>query len=216
MPRVDVATPLAIAVVNGVLPGQNEPVADPLSIVSELLAPVFAEIAGVPGADPVVRPSDRADAQVNGALPLAKQIGSNPREIAQRVLDSGVLADVCSDVEIAGPGFINLTFSPSFLTAQLSAVAADDRLGIAPVEVPRTVVVDYSAPNVAKEMHVGHLRSTVIGDAIVRMHEFAGDRVIRENDQPGGRKAVHCKNLSGDDDAPVWQISWHQTARRFP
>ena len=104
-------------------------VADPLSIVSDLLAPVFAEIAGSP-ADPVVRPSDRADAQVNGALPLAKQIGSNPREIAQRVLDSGVLSDVCRDLEIAGPGFINLTFDDAFLAAQLDAVAIDDRLGV--------------------------------------------------------------------------------------
>ena len=156
-------------------------VANPLSIVSDLLAPVFAEIAGRPDADPVVRPSDRADAQVNGALPLAKQIGSNPREIAQRVLDSGVLAEVCSAVEIAGPGFINLTFSDEFLAALLVAVAVDDRLGVAPASTVRTVVVDYSAPNVAKEMHVGHLRSTVIGDALVRMHEFAGHRVIREN-----------------------------------
>ena len=156
-------------------------VANPLSIVSDLLAPVFAEIAGRPDADPVVRPSDRADAQVNGALPLAKQIGSNPREIAQRVLDSGVLAEVCSAVEIAGPGFINLTFSDEFLASLLVAVAVDDRLGVAPASTVRTVVVDYSAPNVAKEMHVGHLRSTVIGDALVRMHEFAGHRVIREN-----------------------------------
>ena len=107
-------------------------VANPLSIVSDLLAPVFAEIAGRPDADPVVRPSDRADAQVNGALPLAKQIGSNPREIAQQVVDSGVLADVCSDVEIAGPGFINLTFATSSSPRSSSAVAIDDRLGVEP------------------------------------------------------------------------------------
>lgn len=156
-------------------------VANPLSIVSDLLAPVFAQIAGRPVADPVVRPSDRADAQVNGALPLAKQIGSNPREIAQQVIDSGVLAHVCSAVEIAGPGFINLTFSDEFLATLLVAVAIDDRLGVEPPSTVRTVVVDYSAPNVAKEMHVGHLRSTVIGDALVRMHEFAGHTVIREN-----------------------------------
>lgn len=156
-------------------------VANPLSIVSDLLAPVFAAIAGRPDADPVVRPSDRADAQVNGALPLAKQIGSNPREIAQQVIDSGVLAHVCSAVEIAGPGFINLTFSDEFLATLLVAVAIDDRLGVEPASTVRTVVVDYSAPNVAKEMHVGHLRSTVIGDALVRMHEFAGHTVIREN-----------------------------------
>lgn len=155
-------------------------VADPLSIVSDLLAPVFADLAGG-SADPVVRPSDRADAQVNGALPLAKQIGTNPREIAQRVVDSGVLVDVCSAIEIAGPGFINLTFDDGFLAAQLDAVAVDDRLGVPEASPTRTAVVDYSAPNVAKEMHVGHLRSTVIGDALVRMLQFQGHTVIREN-----------------------------------
>jgi len=178
-------------------------VANPLSIVSDLLAPVFAEIAGRPDVDPVVRPSDRADAQVNGALPLAKQIGSNPREIAQRVLDSGVLADVCSDAEIAGPGFINLTFADQFLAAQLEAVAVDDRLGIAPASTIRTVVVDYSAPNVAKEMHVGHLRSTVIGDSLARMHAFAGHTVIRENHigdwgRPFGMLIEHLLDLGED------------------
>jgi arginyl-tRNA synthetase len=178
-------------------------VANPLSIVSDLLVPVFAEIAGRPDVDPVVRPSDRADAQVNGALPLAKQIGSNPRQIAQQVLDSGVLDEVCSEVEIAGPGFINLTFSDSFLSEQLVAVAVDERLGIAPAIDTRTVVVDYSAPNVAKEMHVGHLRSTVIGDALVRMHEFAGHTVIRENHigdwgRPFGMLIEHLLDLGED------------------
>ena len=178
-------------------------VANPLSIVSDLLLPVFADIAGSSDVDPVVRPSDRADAQVNGALPLAKQIGSNPREIAQRVVDSGVLAEVCSDVEIAGPGFINITFSDGFLAALLEAVALDDRLGVEPADPPLTVVVDYSAPNVAKEMHVGHLRSTVIGDALVRMHEFAGHRVIRENHigdwgRPFGMLIEHLIDLGED------------------
>ena len=178
-------------------------VANPLSIVSDLLAPVFADIAGRSDADPVVRPSDRADAQVNGALPLAKQIGSNPREIAQRVLDSGVLTPVCSAVEIAGPGFINLTFSDEFLASLLDAVAVDDRLGVEPAVTSRTVVVDYSAPNVAKEMHVGHLRSTVIGDALVRMLEFAGHRVIRENHigdwgRPFGMMIEHLLDIGED------------------
>jgi arginyl-tRNA synthetase len=178
-------------------------VANPLSIVSDLLAPVFADIAGRPDADPVVRPSERADAQVNGALPLAKQLGTNPREVAQRVVDSGVLADVCSEVEIAGPGFINLTFTDAFLEGELRSVAADDRLGVAPASTARTVVVDYSAPNVAKEMHVGHLRSTVIGDALVRLHEFAGHRVIRENHigdwgRPFGMLIEHLLDLGED------------------
>lgn len=158
-------------------------VADPLQLISDLLAPVFAEISGRPGAevDPVVRPSDRADAQVNGALPLAKQIGTNPRDVAQRVVDSGVLQQVCSTVEIAGPGFVNLTFDDTFLADQLAVVAADERLDVAPATTLRTVVVDYSAPNVAKEMHAGHLRTTVIGDALVRILEFLGHTVVREN-----------------------------------
>ena len=179
--------------------------ANPLTIVSDLLAPVFAEIAGVPTeeADAVVRPSDRADAQVNGALPLAKQLGTNPREIAQRVVDSGVLADVCTDIEIAGPGFINLTFADAFIATQVSAVAADERLGIAPATDAKTVVVDYSAPNVAKEMHAGHLRTTVIGDALVRMLEFQGHTVIRENHigdwgRPFGMLIEHLLDIGED------------------
>jgi arginyl-tRNA synthetase len=177
-------------------------VADPLSIVNDLLAPVFADIAGRP-ADPVVRPSDRADAQVNGALPLAKQLGTNPREIAQRVLEAGVLDGACSDVEIAGPGFINLTFDDGFLAAQLSAVAADERLGVAEVPARRKVVVDYSAPNVAKEMHAGHLRTTVIGDALVRMLVFLGHEVIRENHigdwgRPFGMLIEHLVDIGED------------------
>ncbi len=179
--------------------------ANPLTIVSDLLAPVFAEIADVPvdEADAVVRPSDRADAQVNGALPLAKQLGTNPREIAQGVVDSGVLADVCSEIEIAGPGFINLTFADGFLAGQVSAVAVDDRLGIAPSADTKTVVIDYSAPNVAKEMHAGHLRTTVIGDALVRMLEFLGHTVIRENHigdwgRPFGMLIEHLLDIGED------------------
>ena len=176
--------------------------ADPLSLVNDLLTPVFADIAGAP-ADPVVRPSDRADAQVNGALPLAKQLGTNPREIAQRVVDSGALQTVCTDVEIAGPGFINLTFDDAFLAAELGAIAVGDRLGIVADPHPRTVVIDYSAPNVAKEMHAGHLRTTVIGDALVRMLEFAGHTVIRENHigdwgRPFGMLIEHLLDIGED------------------
>lgn len=176
--------------------------ADPLAIVSELLAPVFAELGGGEPADPVVRPSDRADAQVNGALPLAKRIGANPRELAERVVAAGVLDGVAT-TEVAGPGFVNLTFLPEFLAAELAKVATDDRLGSAPVAAPKTVVVDYSAPNVAKEMHVGHLRSTIIGDALVRLLEFTGHRVIRENHigdwgRPFGMLIEHLLDLGED------------------
>jgi arginyl-tRNA synthetase len=154
---------------------------DPLAAVSALLTPAFEQVAGHGDVDPVVRPSDRADAQVNGALPLAKSLGCNPREVAQAVVDSGVLAGVCDTVEIAGPGFINLSFSDAWLASLVADVLDDDRLGTPPVASPRRVVLDYSAPNVAKEMHVGHLRTTVIGDALVRMLGFMGHDVIREN-----------------------------------
>jgi len=177
-------------------------VADPFATVTQLLAPVFAEINGGNPADPTVRPSDRADAQVNGALALAKHVGGNPRDIAQRIVDADVLSGIAS-TEIAGPGFINLVFTGDFLSAELNAVAADERLGIAPAERTKTVVIDYSAPNVAKEMHVGHLRSTVIGDALVRLHEFMGHTVIRENHigdwgRPFGMLIEHLLDLGED------------------
>lgn len=155
--------------------------ADPVLTVAELLRPTFTQIAGGVDSDPVVRRSDRADAQVNGSLALAKVLGKTPREVAQMVLDVADLSAVCSATEIAGPGFINVTFSNEFLASELVTAAADSRLGVRNASAKLKVVVDYSAPNVAKEMHVGHLRSTVIGDALVRMLEFVGHSVVREN-----------------------------------
>jgi arginyl-tRNA synthetase len=155
--------------------------ADPVLTVAELLRPTFTHIAGGADSDPVVRRSDRADAQVNGSLALAKVLGKTPREVAQMVLDAANLSDVCSATEIAGPGFINITFASEFLAREIAAAAADVRLGVRNAPTSKKVVIDYSAPNVAKEMHVGHLRSTVIGDALVRMLEFVGHRVVREN-----------------------------------
>ena len=156
--------------------------ADPLVTVAALLAPAFASVGG-DGSDPAVRPSDRADAQANGALAIAKQLGKSPREVAEMVLAQArtSLADVCSSIEIAGPGFLNLTFSDQFLGEQLAVAAADAHLGVRSAAHAQHLVVDYSHPNVAKEMHVGHLRTTVIGDSLVRLFELVGHRVTKEN-----------------------------------
>jgi len=132
------------------------------------------------GADPVLRTSDRSDYQANGVMALAKRLGRSPRDVAEEIVGLADLTDV-ADVEIAGPGFLNLTLRPAFLADQLTGLRDDDRLGIEVVAKAKTVVIDYSAPNVAKEMHVGNLRSTVIGDALARMNRFAGHHVIARN-----------------------------------
>ena len=157
--------------------------ADPVGLVAQRIAVAFAKVGGqkAAGIDTAVRQSDRADAQVNGSLALAKAMGATPRDIAVKVLEVAELQDICSSTEVAGPGFINLTFANEFLARELVAASSDEKLGVASVPTPRRVVIDYSAPNVAKEMHVGHLRSTVIGDALVRMLMYVGNTVVREN-----------------------------------
>ncbi|WP_369377244.1 arginine--tRNA ligase [Streptomyces sp. cg36] len=128
--------------------------------------------------DPLLRRSDRADFQANGILALAKKLKGNPRELAAEVtgaLDSG---DLLKDVEVSGPGFLNITLTDAAITKTLAARAADDRLGVPLKEKPGITVVDYAQPNVAKEMHVGHLRSAVIGDALRAMLDFTGERTI--------------------------------------
>jgi len=147
------------------------------------LTVAFAAVAGTPGTteDPAVQRSQRADYQCNATLALARRLNADPRELAARVVAAAELDDLCSAVEISGPGFINLTVSDTALGARLSGLQAGERLGVSTVDNPETVVVDYSAPTAAKEMHVGHLRSTVIGDAAVRLLEWLGHRVVRQN-----------------------------------
>jgi arginyl-tRNA synthetase len=146
-----------------------------------LTAAFGEELAGV---DPLLVPASNpkfGDYQSNLAMSLSKKLQQAPRSIAQQVIDRLDVADCCQTPEIAGPGFINLTLKPEYLAAQLQHVRTGDRLGVAPVTNPQTVVVDFSSPNIAKEMHVGHLRSTIIGDTIARILEFQGHRVLRLN-----------------------------------
>ena len=113
------------------------------------------------------------DYQANCAMALGKQLGTPPREIAARIVELVDLDDLCEKTEIAGPGFINLTLKDHWLREQLDVAIKDDRLGVGTDPKPRTVVIDLSSPNVAKPMHVGHIRSTVIGDALAKIHRLS-------------------------------------------
>jgi arginyl-tRNA synthetase len=173
------------------------------------------------------------DYQANCAMPLGKRLGKPPREIAAELLACLRIDDLCAEPEIAGPGFVNLRLRDDFLARQLAAALADEaRLAVPTAERPRTIVVDYSSPNVAKPMHVGHIRSTVIGDALCRVLRFLGHRVISDNHigdwgtQFGmilyGYK--HFADVQRLEAAPVAELSRlyrlvhqlveHQTARR--
>ncbi|ROR98180.1 arginine--tRNA ligase [Raoultella terrigena] len=140
--------------------------------------------AGAPAdCEPQVRQSAKiqfGDYQANGVMAVAKKLGMAPRQLAEQVLSHLDLNGIANKVEIAGPGFINIFLDPAFLAANISQALSAERLGVAQPQA-QTIVVDYSAPNVAKEMHVGHLRSTIIGDAAVRTLEFLGHKVIRAN-----------------------------------
>ncbi|WDE06410.1 arginine--tRNA ligase [Thalassomonas viridans] len=141
--------------------------------------------AGLPeDTNPAVSLSSRpefGDYQANGVMGAAKKLKTNPRELATKVVEQLDLSGIADNIELAGPGFINIKLANSWLADQLAKTGQDAKLGVSQREKPQTVVVDYSAPNLAKEMHVGHLRSTIIGDAVVRALEFRGDKVIRQN-----------------------------------
>ena len=143
--------------------------------VTAALGPEYADV------DPQVRRSDRADVQADLAMRLGRRAKQPPRAIADAIVAALPANDVIATVDVAGPGFINATLRDAWLASAIASVAADDRLGVPVSTSPERVVVDYSHPNVAKEMHVGHLRSTVIGDALARVLGFRGHTVIRQN-----------------------------------
>lgn len=154
------------------------------NLLSENLK-IAMSAAGVPAQfEPHVTPGRNpqfGDYQANGAMAAAKALGAKPRELAQKIVDLTALDAIAEKIEIAGPGFINIHLDHTWMAQQLTRIAMDERLGVARAQHPQTVVVDYSSPNLAKEMHVGHLRSTIIGDAVARVLQFVGDHVIRQN-----------------------------------
>lgn len=153
------------------------------SILSDKIKQAMVTVGADQSCDALVRQSGKpqfGDYQANGIMAAAKKLGLNPREFAQKVLDNLQLSDIAEKLEIAGPGFINIFLNPTWLTTEISAALSHKNLGIQATN-KQTVVIDYSSPNVAKEMHVGHLRSTIIGDAVARTLEFLGHNVIRAN-----------------------------------
>jgi arginyl-tRNA synthetase len=171
-----------------------------INILKARFAAAVGQVAGTAPeqTDPQIRPATDpkfGDYQCNVAMSLAKPLKAKPRDIAQRIVDAVSLEDIANPLEIAGPGFINIRLSNDFLARYLGDVpappaegtdaqrqaGAQDRLGMPPVEQPQTVVIDYSQPNIAKQMHVGHLRSTIIGDALARVLSLEGHTVIRQN-----------------------------------
>ncbi|MDA5281578.1 MULTISPECIES: arginine--tRNA ligase [unclassified Streptomyces] len=152
------------------------------SSVDQRVADALASALPEAGAtDPLLRRSDRADFQANGILALAKKAKANPRELATTVVEAIATGDLIREIEVSGPGFLNITITDRAIIETLAARAADDRLGVALAANPGTTVIDYAQPNVAKEMHVGHLRSAVIGAAMVEILEFTGETVVRRH-----------------------------------
>ncbi len=173
-------------------------------------------------ADPLIRPSSFGDLQSNAALPLAKRLGRAPRDIAAEIVAHLEVDDVCEPPTVSGPGFINFALRDAWIAAAVTAVLADPRLGAGMTADPQTVVVEYSSPNIAKEMHVGHLRSTIVGDAIARVTEFSGHRLIRDNHvgdwgTPFGMLIEHLVDV-GEDSAQAGLLrtdpnAFYQSAR---
>ncbi|MHC4212092.1 MAG: arginine--tRNA ligase [Planctomycetota bacterium] len=157
----------------------------PIDILEDRITTAMAKVSGIDDCKAIVRPTSDpkfGDYQANGVMTLAKKIKTNPRKLAEQIVQKLDLDDICESPEVAGPGFINLRLKPAFLANSLIEINADtDRLAIDKTTDPKTIVVDFSGPNIAKQMHVGHLRSTIIGDCICRTLDFLGHNVIRQN-----------------------------------
>ncbi|MFJ5048745.1 arginine--tRNA ligase [Streptomyces sp. NPDC088719] len=153
------------------------------TLQQQLADALTAALPDAGAADPLLRRSDRADFQANGILALAKKLKGNPRELAAQVTAALPAGGPIKDIEVSGPGFLNITLTDRAIVETLAARAADGegRLGVPLKDAAGTTVIDYAQPNVAKEMHVGHLRSAVIGDAVVRILEFTGENVVRRH-----------------------------------
>jgi arginyl-tRNA synthetase len=178
--------------------------ADPVLALTRAFEAALAAAFGAEhaSADPALRRSNHADYQANVAMSLGKRLGKPPREIAASIVQHLRADDLLAKVEIAGPGFLNLHLRDEYLSRELDATAREGLLGVTPAAAPETVVIDYSSPNVAKEMHVGHLRSTILGDALARVLEALGHRVIRQNHlgdwgTPFGMLIEHLLDLGG-------------------
>ena len=156
-----------------------------IDMLEEKISAAMTAVTGQKDCAAIVGPASDpkfGDYQANGVMPLAKLMKSDPRKLAEEVVKNLDISDVCESPEIAGPGFINLQLKPEFVADRLLEINKDSAsLGIEKVAEPKTVVVDFSSPNIAKQMHVGHLRSTIIGDCICRILEFLGHKVIRQN-----------------------------------
>ena len=161
----------------------------PLDLISDAFRAAITAATGL-DADPLVAPSqnpDFGDYQSNAAMGLAKRVAAetgekmNPRALADKIKSALDLGEIASEVTLAGPGFLNVRLSPAWVEAQLATMAADPTLGVPTAADPQVVVVEYSSPNVAKQMHVGHIRSTILGDAAARILSVLGHTVIRQN-----------------------------------
>ncbi len=199
--------------------------ADPQEVLAQRVRDAIVASFGptYDDADPLIRPSSFADFQANAALPLAKRAGRPPAGIAAMLVGYLDVADMCVEPVVSGPGFINLRLRADWIAAQAQAMLDDDRLGLAPAARPQAVVVEYSSPNIAKEMHVGHLRTTIVGDAIARVLEFAGHTVIRDNHvgdwgTPFGMLIEHLLDVGEDSpEAALLRTdpnAFYQAARR--